>query len=92
MCNTSWYTGTVTQMIARVPEDLVDAVDKLVSNGTYESRSDVIREALTQLVDRHRRKEIGRRIVEGYERFPETEEELKWAEESTRQMIEEEPW
>jgi Arc/MetJ-type ribon-helix-helix transcriptional regulator len=79
-------------MIARVPDEIVVEVDNLVSTGIFGSRSDVIREALAQLIDRHRRAEIGRRIVEGYERSPETEEELRWAEESTRQMIEEEPW
>ena len=85
----------MTQLIARVPEDLVDEVDKLVGSGAFESRSDVIREALAQLVDRHRRAEIGRQIVEGYKRMPQTEEEFRetgWSDDDTRAMIEEEPW
>ena len=92
MCNALWYTDLVAQMIARVPDDLVEEVDRLVSEGTFESRSDVIREALTRLVDRYRRDETAQRILDGYERVPETEEEMRWAEESARQMVEEEPW
>lgn len=36
--------------------------------------------------------EISRRIIEGYERIPETEEEMAWAEASGREGIREEPW
>ena len=43
-------------------------------------------------VDRHRRDEIGRQIVEGYRRMPETDEEMAWAEASLQAMVEEEPW
>jgi hypothetical protein len=43
------------------------------------------------LVDEER-DAITRQIIAGYERIPETEEEMAWAEASTREMIEEEPW
>ena len=79
-------------MIARVPEELLDEVDRLVAAGEYDTRSEFVREAIARLVDRHRRDEIGRRILEGYERFPETEAELRSAEASGRAMVEEEPW
>ena len=92
MCNTEWYTGLMAQLIARVPEEILDEIDALVSSGAYESRSDLVREALAYLLDHRRRVEIGRRIVEGYERFPETEAEIRSAEASARAMVEEEPW
>lgn len=82
----------MTQLVARVPEDVVKGLDELVASGAYETRSDAVREALVRLIDTHRREEIGRQIVEGYKRIPETEEELRWAEQSGREMIEEEPW
>ena len=94
-CNAVWYTGCMTQVIARVPDELVDEIDRLVSSGAFESRSDVVREALAQLVDRHRRAEIGRQIVEGYKRIPQTDEEMEElgiSDASTIAMIEEEPW
>jgi Arc/MetJ-type ribon-helix-helix transcriptional regulator len=82
----------MTQLVARVPEGVVQDLDELVASGAYETRSDAVREALVRLIDTHRREEIGRQIVEGYKRIPETEEELRWAEQSGREMIEEEPW
>ena len=33
-----------------------------------------------------------REIIEGYERIPETDEEIEAAKRSARRMIEEEPW
>jgi Arc/MetJ-type ribon-helix-helix transcriptional regulator len=82
----------MTQIVARIPKEVVEQLDELVSAGAFDSRSDAVREALVQLIDKLRREEIGRQIVEGYERMPETEEELRWAEAATRRMIEEEPW
>lgn len=49
-------------------------------------------DALDSVVDRHRRDEIGRQIVEGYQRTPQTDEEIAWAEDNARRLIEEEPW
>ncbi len=85
----------MTQVVARVPEALAADVDRLVSDGVFESRSDAVREALAQLIDRHRRAEIGRRIVEGYLRMPQTDEEFEEmgvTDADTLAMIEEEPW
>lgn len=88
MCN----MYCMTQVVARIPDEVVAEVDRLVSEGVFESRSDVIREAVVRLIDRRRRDEIGRQIVEGYLRVPETDEELAWAERAGREMVEEEPW
>jgi hypothetical protein len=44
------------------------------------------------LVDRHRRRQIGARIVEGYRRQPQTDEEVAWADAAAVRMIAEEPW
>lgn len=78
--------------MTRIDEDLAAAVDELVEKGVFESRSDAVRQALAEVVDRERREQIGREIVEGYQRVPPTEAELKAAEASGRAMIEAEPW
>jgi Arc/MetJ-type ribon-helix-helix transcriptional regulator len=80
------------QLVTRVEPALVEAIDQMIATGAYETRSDVVRAGIEQLVDQHRRAEIGRQIVEGYQRIPETEEELAWADAATRAMIMEEPW
>jgi len=48
--------------------------------------------AWNDLWDRYRRERIGARIVEGYRSMPQTDAELGWADESSVQMIAEEPW
>lgn len=82
----------MTQLVARVDDSLVDAIDQLVRDGEVASRSDAVRIALARLVDERRRAATARLIVEGYQRVPETDQELAWAEANTRQLIEEEPW
>ena len=82
----------MAQVVARLNDDLVAAVDELVSEGIFESRSDAVRRALEFVVDRQRRKRIGDAIVEGYRRIPQTEDEIAWADAATIEMIEEEPW
>ncbi len=87
-----WYTDCMTQLVARIPDAVLGQLDRLVAEGVFETRSDAVREALVQLIDRHRRAEIGRQIVEGYLRVPQTEEEFEWADAAGREMVEEEPW
>ena len=86
------YAPEVPQLVTRVEQELVDAIDALVASGVYESRSDVVRVAIERLVDRHRREEIGRQIVEGYRRRPQTDAELAGVYEAAVAMIEAEPW
>lgn len=86
------YAFCMVQLVTRVDAELAAAVDRLVETGEVASRSDAVRLALEALIDVRRRATIGRQIIEGYQRVPETEEELTWAGTSTRRLIEEEPW
>ncbi len=80
------------QFVVRVPDPLTGEVDRLVSEGVVESRSDAVRVALESLVDRHRRRAVGLAIADGYARAPQSNDEMAWADEAARRMIEEEPW
>jgi Arc/MetJ-type ribon-helix-helix transcriptional regulator len=82
----------MTQVVARLDDDLVTAIDDMVKEGLFESRSDAIRIALRRIVDERRRHKIGQAIIEGYRRIPVTAEETAWAEAATIRMIEDEPW
>ena len=90
--NAICYTIRMAQFVARLEDSLAERVDSLVAAGLLKSRSEAVRIGLEQLADRLERQEIGRRIVEGYRRMPQTDEELAWADELARRMIEEEPW
>jgi len=82
----------MTQLVTRLGDDLAAEVDRLVAEGLVESRSDAVRRGLELLVDRHRRDRVAAAIVAGYRARPQTEEEVAWADASTRRMIAEEPW
>jgi Arc/MetJ-type ribon-helix-helix transcriptional regulator len=80
------------QFVMQIDAELAKAVDDLVEEGTYDSRSDAVRKALTALVDLRRRRKIGEQIVEGYLRFPETPEEMEQARLNAIEIVNEEPW
>lgn len=82
----------MAQVVTRLDDKLVADLDGLVAEGFVASRSEGVRVALEKLVDEQRRRRIGAEIVAGYERCPETDEELAQAERATRELIEEEPW
>lgn len=86
------YAFCMVQLVTRVGDDLAEALDELIEEGVAESRSDAVRQALSALVEQHRRERIGRQILDGYLRIPQTEEEIAWSDDATLRMITEEPW
>ena len=92
VCNAKRYAFCMTQLVTRVDEQLVAAIDAMVDSGMVASRSDAVRLALTRLVDQQTRADIGARIVKGYVQTPQTDEEFGWTEAATARMIAEEPW
>ena len=82
----------MAQLVTRVDDDLVAQLDEIVDNGEAASRSDAVRLALEAMIERRRRRLVGEAIADAYRRVPETSEELRWADQSTRSMIAEEPW
>ena len=76
----------------RMSRDRVERVDALVASGAYATRAEVVRAAVDELLLREAELAIDRAIVEGYTRIPPTSEEDAWAEWSTVESIEEEPW
>lgn len=81
-----------TQLAIRISDELATSVDRLVSQGVFESRSDAVRAGLTLVVDEAARAAVGAAIVEGYRRFPQEDDELDWPEAATDAMIAAEPW
>lgn len=82
----------MTQFVTRVEDRLAREVDRLVREGVVSSRSAAVRLGLEGLIEDHRRRRIGRSIVDGYRRRPQTGAEIGWADEATRRMIADEPW
>ena len=80
------------QLVTRVDAELIEALDELVEAGVVASRSDAVRVGLERLIDRHRRDEVGRQIVAGYVRHPQTDDEVAASDDAAARMIAEEPW
>jgi Arc/MetJ-type ribon-helix-helix transcriptional regulator len=82
----------MTQLVTRLDNELLAQVDSLVVQGVVANRSEAVRLGLRTLVDMHNRRWTGQRIAEAYRRQPQTDTELAGLDESTRALIEEEPW
>lgn len=84
--------SAMAQLVSRVDDELAQAMDALVASGRFESRSEIVRVGVTELLDRVRRGDVGRQILDGYRRIPETDEELTDARVASIALIAEEPW
>jgi Arc/MetJ-type ribon-helix-helix transcriptional regulator len=82
----------MAQLVTRVDDRLLAAVDALVDDGVAATRSDAVRIGLEGLVERHRRQQTGQAIVDAYQQHPQREDELTGLNEATRALVAEEPW
>jgi putative addiction module CopG family antidote len=80
------------QLVTRVPDDLAAAIDELVREGVFESRSEAVRAGLRAMIDRRRREAVGRAIADGYRRVPQAADQLTWSDAASAAMIAEESW
>lgn len=80
-----------TQTLVQLTEDLLRRLDERAAR-EGRSRSALIRDAIELYLHDEERDRITREIIEGYERIPPTEEEMRIAELEGREMIREEPW
>jgi Arc/MetJ-type ribon-helix-helix transcriptional regulator len=83
---------TTEQIAVRLPDELLTALDGLVSRGVYESRAAAVRAGIEAVVELDRRRLTDVAMVEGYRRIPPTTGEREAAIESLREAILEEPW
>lgn len=82
----------MTQLVARVDDEFLEAIDELIVDGVVASRSEAVRRGLQILIDQSRRRRTAEAIIRGYETHPQTEDEWGWSDEATVRMIGEEPW
>lgn len=80
-----------TQTLVQLTRQLLQRLDERAAR-EGRSRSALIRDAIEAYLYDEEEAEIDRQIREGYERFPETAEELASAERAGREGIREEPW
>lgn len=81
----------MAQLVTRLDDETVVNLDRLVAAGVFESRSDAVRQGLSLLLDRHRRRTTGQAIVDGYRLRPQEGLDA-WPDTATVKMISDEPW
>ncbi|MGH8933583.1 MAG: ribbon-helix-helix domain-containing protein [Egibacteraceae bacterium] len=64
------------QIAFRIADELADAIDKLIAQGRYQTRVEVLRTALASFVQTECRRAVDEAIVDGYRRMPESDDEL----------------
>jgi metal-responsive CopG/Arc/MetJ family transcriptional regulator len=92
ICNANRYTVGMAQLVTRVDDELLAQVDLVVTWSDLQNRSEFVRQALIELIDRKNRERIGRQIVEGYRNHPQTAAETAGTDQAAINMINEEPW
>jgi metal-responsive CopG/Arc/MetJ family transcriptional regulator len=80
-----------TQTLVQLTEGLLRRLDERAAR-EGRSRSALIRDAIEAYLHDEERDRVTREIIEGYERIPPTEEEMRIAELEAREAIREEPW
>jgi metal-responsive CopG/Arc/MetJ family transcriptional regulator len=79
-----------TQTLVQLSDELLLRLDERAAR-EGRSRSALIRDAIAGYLFDEDKARIDREIVEGYQRIPETDEELRSAEAGAREAVEEEP-
>jgi Arc/MetJ-type ribon-helix-helix transcriptional regulator len=82
----------MTTIALRLADQTLAAIDELVRDGVYSTRTDAVRTAIDLLLTAQRRSDNDRQIVEGYTRAPQTDEEVAVARAATFALIDDEPW
>ena len=80
------------QIAVRIPDELAESLEDLVSNGVFETKAEAVRAALEELVEAERRRRVGELIADGYRRIPQDDDDVEAARMAAIRSIEEEPW
>ena len=80
-----------TQLALRLDDEQVRELDRIVVTwDDIVNRSEAVRLAVAEFIERRRKLEIDRQIVEAYTRIP--DEDDPWAHAAALESIREEPW
>lgn len=82
----------MVQLVTRIPDEIAEAIDDLVTARVFASRSAAVRAGLEAVIERERRAATGEAIVRGYARIPQERDDIQWSDAATAAMIAEEPW
>lgn len=84
-------TPKIAKIAISLPQDVLNAVEqKRKESG--ESRSEFFRRAVEALLHRQQEQQLSEQYVDGYQRMPESPEEVEAARRAAGSILDEEPW
>ncbi len=81
-----------TQIAVKLSEELLAAVDRLVENHRFASRSDIVRAGLQRMIADDAAATLDRAFTDGYARHPDSDADIRRATTLAIESIEDEPW
>lgn len=81
-----------TQVAVRLPDDVVEDLDRAIAQLGFESRADVVREAIAQLLQAIAKDAVDAELIDAYTRQPQTPGELAAATSNAHAVVNAEPW
>jgi Arc/MetJ-type ribon-helix-helix transcriptional regulator len=80
------------QIAVKLPDELVAAVDRLVDDDRFASRSEVVRAGLQRMVDDAAARTIDQAFADGVSAHPDTDDDVRRATALAIESIDDEPW
>ena len=80
------------QIAVKLPDDLLAAVDRLVENRRYASRSEIVRAGLQRVIEDDISETIDRAFARGLAEHPDSDDDVHRATSLAIESIEDEPW
>jgi len=80
------------QIAVKLPDELLEAVDRLVASDRFASRSEIVRAGLQRMVAENAAQTIDRAFAEGFTRHPDSDEDIRRTTRLAIESIEDEPW
>lgn len=80
------------QIAVKLSDELLEAVDRLVSSQRFASRSDIVRAGLQRMIADDADATLDRAFVDGYARHPESDSDLRRVTTLAIESIDDEPW
>jgi Arc/MetJ-type ribon-helix-helix transcriptional regulator len=80
------------QIAVKLSDEMLAALDELVTAGHFESRSGAVRAGVREILRQTARRGTDLKFAEGFRRSPESEAELADAYRLAFEAIEDEPW
>jgi Arc/MetJ-type ribon-helix-helix transcriptional regulator len=79
------------QVALKLPDNVVEAIDALVSEGAFKSRSEAIRSGAEAVIAQRRRQDVAQ-YRDAFAEYPETDGEVADATRLALEAIHDEPW